>query len=191
MRLLILKLRKLYTNSKKEKEPCESGAQKDEMKIVRKEISLLTKEEYEKNASFLRWFDIQPVFWLKDAASEKSVYAAGGVWGNVTETLSFLHTNVHPLLVVAVLGTHLYPGDTLLDYAGCNWIVLDALHNTEGTTARLLSLTPVAHRCFDSKEANFESSEIKSWLEEWLEYATVGVEDEEYETMDCFERVKK
>lgn len=161
------------------------------MRIIRKEISILTKEEYEKNSNFLRWFDIQPVFWLKDAASKKSVYAAGGVWGDVTETLSFLHANVHPLLVVNVPGSHLYPGDTLLNYAGCDWIVLDALHNTEGTDARLLSLTPVAHRGFDSEETNFEGSELKSWLEEWAEYATLGIEDEDYEVLDCFDRMKK
>lgn len=154
------------------------------MKITVTDISLLKKAEYDYVSDILRNVGVKPGFWLKNKNLNKEEVDAVAFSCFTTSAPPYINADVHPILDVSISNPRVHVGDVIRNYAGCDWVVLfeNNLHFVK--RVRIFSIASVATRKFDDKTVIFEKSDIKNWLEEWVEYATMGIEDEDFEVTD-------
>ena len=123
------------------------------------EITLLTKEEYEKYNEMQRIPIMNRWWWLRSPGSTKLLTACvysnyhcnttgGGVEGAILA--------VRPALKSKVLNLSV---GTMFTALGNTWIMID--------NGFAISVDAVAHRRYDEGSNVWETSELKAWLEKW------------------------
>ena len=128
------------------------------------EITLLTKEEYEKYSELHRipmvnaatWWWLQSPGNRKDSKHNVSVVDAyGEIFGNGTN-VGYVDGAVRPVLKSKILN---YNVGTCFGALGNTWIMID--DNVA------ISYDVVSHHRYDAKSNEWETSELKMWLEQW------------------------
>ena len=121
------------------------------------EITLLTKEEYEAHRE-----QIPPVndWWWLRSPGDDSNYAAGvrsgGSVYNGGDGVRHDYDAVRPALKSAILNL---PIGEKFNALGNRWVMID-----DGFA---ISEDVITHRRYDSKSNDWETSELKEWLEDW------------------------
>lgn len=85
-----------------------------------------------------------------------------------------LVVGVRPVLRLSCILDCLTPGDKI-SLLGLTWTVLKS--DRKNCEMLVLCDDTIAHRRFDDKSCIWEASELKWWLEEWLEYSALGRDD--------------
>lgn len=123
------------------------------------EITLLTKEEYEKYNGMNRIPIVNDWWWLRspgrDQSSAAHVHRDGSVYDNGDYVDSGYHA-VRPVLKSIILNLSV---GTMFVALGNTWIMIDDHF--------AISVDVVSHQKYDNLTNTWETSYLKSWLEKW------------------------
>ena len=111
------------------------------------------------------------ICWLQNDTSE-CVYkpfvktAAGNSIGCAHPDLTI---GVRPALII----NGVMPVKSTIEFAGFRWVVCSCISHT----TLMICDDIIAYRRFDAENNDWNTSELKAWLEGWLEYVCEGLDD--------------
>lgn len=154
---------------------------KTELECRVDEITLLSIEEYEQHKPVIPCID--DFWWLRSPGYFS--YNAAGVfdYGTVYDFGVYDTTiGVRPALHISVLDSSEFSKGGSIEIFDKTWTVLDVKEDQ----IYVLADEIIAQRGFDKESNNWETSELKVWLQEWLkeqqkEYDKDEIEKEEAE----------
>ena len=125
------------------------------------EITLLTSDEYQSLRHLIP--DIHKSWWLKDISSNDCPNIVAGINSDVFSWAFPGHKRyVRPALRIS--GVQVRAGEKLTIFA-YPWTVLETIDNV----TLVLCDIPVTLRIYDKAYSKWENSELKNWLETWLD----------------------
>lgn len=125
------------------------------------EITLLTSDEYQSLRHLIP--DIHKSWWLKDISSNDCPNIVAGINGDVFSwAFPGYKRYVRPALRIS--GVQVRAGEKLTIFA-YPWTVLETIDNV----TLVLCDIPVTLRIYDKVYSKWENSELKNWLETWLD----------------------
>lgn len=144
-------------------------------KIVIEQISLLSA------VVFNAYHDCIPKtltegYWLKTPETRFRKRAKIVIDGTVISQEVFKKADVRPLVKIRAKSAQTLFPKTQMELCGLKWTVLkNTVH-----TAYLITNDVIASRTFDIVNNDWNTSELKAWLEEWVEYIVLGNDNVEY-----------
>lgn len=123
------------------------------------EITLLTKEEYEKYNGMNRIPIVNYWWWLRSPGYDKNVAANVGIGGGVGDYgigVGNCYGAVRPALKSKILNLSV---GTMFTALGNTWIMIDDHF--------AISVDVVSHQKYDDLTNTWETSYLKGWLEKW------------------------
>lgn len=114
-------------------------------------------------------------WWLKTSDSEtvshvKTINSYG-------EEVLFPHANETVYVRPALVLNDVMPVGCVFEFAGLEWTIVSSIYKI----AVAICNGTIAQRRFDSKSNEWDKSEIKKWLEEWIEYICIGSDEAVYD----------
>lgn len=87
------------------------------------------------------------------------------------------HFNLDMFVRPALILNNIMPVGGVFEFAGVGWTVVSCISKTSIAICN----TVIAQRRFDAKSNEWDKSELKVWLEEWVEYICLGSDDVVYD----------
>lgn len=143
--------------------------------VVIEGVSLLDTVSYTDYKSIIP--TATEAWWLKmpvPLATRLIIVRAGGDKVILNADDRELVVGVRPILRLSGISEGYKPEDKI-SLLGLTWTFLKT--DCRKGTALVLCDETVANRRFDDKGCQWETSELKAWLEEWLEYSALGRDD--------------
>lgn len=139
-----------------------------------KGVFLLSEAQYEGYKRIIPQLDGQ--WWLQDSYGATTPYSRFvkivNIRGVISSTSCFEEKSVRPALVL----NGVMPVGCVFEFAGVGWTVV----STISKTSIVVCNAAIAQRRFDIKNNEWNNSELKKWLEEWVEYVCLGSDEAVY-----------
>lgn len=145
-----------------------------------KKITLLNSEELKEYKYIIPKTLISPSYdiywWLRSEGKDPEETEIVTWDGKRLSMARYLEYDVCPVLKL-ITSPHRLGVGTEFRLFGFEWTVLDV---KDGVTTAICN-TKIACRRYDTESNDWETSELKAWLEEWIEYVTLGMDDVTFE----------
>ena len=115
-------------------------------------------------------------WWLQTAASDSNTLVK--TINNYGDEVLFPCTNETVYVRPALIINGPMPVGCIVEFAGVKWTVVSSIYKTVVAVCNNV----IAQRQFDFNSNEWETSELKAWLEEWVEYICLGSDDVIYDT---------